>query len=120
MMDTFKGYPKDTVYFISYAESPTNICLYFYGGEIGIGFVIDPKEDLIVDANCTFITDEAKQIIKSILNNKRIKTKKDLKDITESIKFSFVGPSHKEIIKIVTNNFNLYHDWKMKVYNVSK
>lgn len=110
----FSLYPEHSIYLISYAKIPHNMSLAFFKGYTGIGFVIDFKNDIILDCCCTFITDEAKAFMKSIVVGRRIHSMKDIDELIKVIEFSFHGPTQKALFTIVKSNYNKYCDWKRK------
>lgn len=107
-------YPDHTIYMISYAKIPHNMSLAYFKGHTGIGFVIDFKNDVILDCCCTFITDEAKAFMKSIAVGRRFHSMKDVDELIKQIEFSFHGPSQKALFTIVKSNYNKYCEWKHK------
>jgi hypothetical protein len=111
-------YPEHSLYLISYARIPHNMSLAFFKGFTGIGFVIDFRNDIILDCCCTFITDEAKKFIKSIVVGRRIHSIEDIDDIIDAIEFSFHGPSQKALLTIVKSNYNEYCEWKEENTNI--
>ena len=110
-------YPKHSIYLISYAKIPHNMSLAFFKGFTGIGFVIDFRNDMILDCCCTFITDEAKAFIKSIVVGRSIHSTDDIDELSNAIEFSFHGPSQKALLTIVQSNYNEYCEWKEKNRN---
>jgi hypothetical protein len=111
-LGSFKKYPDNSTYLISYAKIPHNMSMAFYEGHTGVGLVVDFLTDDIIDSCCTFITQEAKDFVKSILVGSSLKSEDSLNLIIERIKLAFNGPSQKALTVIMKSNYNKYHQWK--------
>jgi hypothetical protein len=104
----------DFGYLISYAKIQKNVSLAFFKGYIGIGFVLDFKNDIVLDCCSTLITDEAKDFMKSIFIGRNFHSMKDVDEINKVLEFSFHGPPQKSLHKIVKSNYNKFNGWKQK------
>lgn len=110
--ENFKEYPKNSIYLISYAKIPHNMSMAFYEGHTGVGLVVDFLTDDIIDSCCTFITEEAKDFMKSILMGCSLATEDSLNIIIDRIQLAFNGPSQKALTVIMKSNYNKYHQWR--------
>ncbi|MDW7668715.1 MAG: DUF3870 domain-containing protein [Bacillota bacterium] len=111
-IENFRKYPDNSTYLISYAKIPHNMSMAFYEGHTGVGLVVDFLTDDIIDSCCTFITQEAKDFVKSILMGCSLSTEDSLKIIVDRIQLAFNGPSQKALTVIMKSNYNKYHQWK--------
>lgn len=109
-----KIYPKNSVYFISYAKLPGGISAGKLHEVVGIGLVINYETGEIIDISCTLITEEAKYFLHSIIAGFNVHND-NIDDLVKDILFRFHGMSQKAITVAVKGAYERYISWRNEI-----
>lgn len=114
-----KNYPKNSVYFISYAKLPGSISAGKLHEVVGVGLVINYETGEVIDISCTLITEEAKFFLHSIIAGFNMHND-SIDELIGDITFRFHGMSQKAITVAVKGAYERYMSWRSDMKDEKK
>lgn len=86
----------NTVFVSGYTQAPKGTKLFEAGSTIGVMLEVDRKSNQIVDVECTFVTQLAKNYLKKLMIGYNLHD--DLDEMIETIEHNLFIPSTQSII----------------------
>ncbi|MDN4075365.1 DUF3870 domain-containing protein [Fictibacillus terranigra] len=101
---------RETIICTGYSRLPDGMAAKNLYGVMGVGFEVDPQNDCILNASCTFVTNMCNDFIKSILEGHDLKN--GIEEPIEKFEKRYFGLGKKAIISAMRDAYNQYSIYK--------
>jgi hypothetical protein len=104
--------PSDFVYVVGYAQSSKRCCVGSLYDVFAVEMVINPDNDLIVDASCVLITEVGKKFVSNLLVGRSIVS--DYEAIVKDVVRKFLSLNQKALVTAIKDARTKYDNSKTK------
>lgn len=108
-------YDKNTVYIVGHGRTSVDNAITAQFKIFFIGFVVDLKNDEILDLSCSATISTTSKFIASMLIGKKLDFYRE--EVEEEIERRYFGTSQKAIIVAYKDAIKKYNEIKNKYYN---